>query len=65
VARAVVGVRRWPIRAVASVRRWPTRAVASVRHSCPHRAAVGALDQGHRCGISIGVGGFFGEVSER
>jgi hypothetical protein len=58
VARAVA-------RAVAGVRRWPIRAVASVRRGCPHRAAVGALDQGHRCGISIGVGGFFGEVSER
>jgi len=52
-------------RAVARVRRWPTRAVASVRRRCPHRTAAGALDQGHRCGITIGFGGFFGEVSER
>jgi len=52
-------------RAVARVRRWPSRAVARVRRGCPNRAAVGALDQGHRCGITIGFGGFFGEVSER
>jgi hypothetical protein len=66
VARAVAGVRRWPTRAVAGVRRGcPNRAVASVRRRYPHRTAAGVLDQGHRCGISIGVGGFFGEVSER
>ncbi|NCW91103.1 MAG: hypothetical protein EB138_02395 [Actinobacteria bacterium] len=51
--------------AVARVRRWPSRAVARVRRGSPNRAAVGALDQGHRCGITIGFGGFFGEVSER
>ena len=52
-------------RAVARVRRWPSRAVAGVRRGYPNRAAAGVLDQGHRCGISLGVGGFFGEVSER
>jgi hypothetical protein len=66
VASAVARVRRWPSRAVAGVRRGcPNRAAAGVRRGCPNRAAAGVLDQGHRCGISLGVGGFFGEVSER